>query len=193
MTAILKAVQELQPMIRSAVPEMQAKRRLTAAVVDALRATGVFGMALPRSLGGSELSPLEQFEVIEALTYADGSVGWCAMIGSDSGHQAGFLDDVTLGEVFPSPNLVLAGKVQPMGVATRTGDTWRVSGRWDFGSGSTHADQFYGGVFLHDEAGERLTNEQGLPLVRAAYLPLDAVTVHDTWNTVGMRATSSND
>ncbi len=33
-------------------------------------------MALPRSLGGPELSPLEQFGVIEALTYADGSVGW---------------------------------------------------------------------------------------------------------------------
>ena len=97
MTSILKAVQELQPTIRSAVTTMQAERRLTSAVVEGMRAAGVFGMALPRSLGGPGLSPLEQFEVIEALTYADGSVGWCAMIGCDSGYLPGFLDDTTLG------------------------------------------------------------------------------------------------
>jgi alkylation response protein AidB-like acyl-CoA dehydrogenase len=42
----------------------------------------VFGMAMPRAWGGPELDPLTQFRVIEALAMADGSVGWCAMIGS---------------------------------------------------------------------------------------------------------------
>ena len=76
MTTMLESVRELQPTIRSEVREMQAGRRLTATVVDGMHASGVFGMALPRSLGGPELSPLEQFGVIEALTYADGSAGW---------------------------------------------------------------------------------------------------------------------
>ena len=193
MTTILESARELQPTIRSEVPAMQAERRLTATVVDGMRATGVFGMALPRSLGGPELSPLEQFEVIESLTYADGSVGWCAMIGCDTGYFPGFLDDDTLGEVYPTPNQVSAGKVQPMGIAVRARDGWRVTGRWDFGSGSTHADRFIGGVFLRDEAGDRLTDDQGQPLVRVAHLPPEQVTVHDTWDTIGMRATASND
>ena len=190
---MLESVRGLQPMIRSEVPEMQAERRLTTTVVDAMRGADVFGMALPVSLGGPGLSPLEQFEVIEALTYADGSVGWCAMIGCDSGHFPGCLDAETVGQVYPTPNLVSAGKVQPMGVAVRTPNGWRVTGRWDFGSGSTHADRFIGGVRLCDEAGEALTNEHGQPLRRVAHLPYEEVTVHDTWDTVGMRATASND
>lgn len=95
--------------------------------------------------------------------------------------------------MYPAPNLVSAGKVQPMGVAVRSGDGWRVTGRWDFGSGSTHADRFIGGVFLRDEAGVGLTDEHGQPLMRVAHLPREEVTVHDTWNTIGMRATASND
>jgi alkylation response protein AidB-like acyl-CoA dehydrogenase len=193
MTSILESVQNLEPLVRADVPEMQATRRLTPAVVDGLRASGVFGMALPDSLGGPGLSPLEQFEVLEALTYADGSVGWCAMIGSDSGYLPGFLDDDAVSELYPVPNMVSAGKIQPMGTARRSGDGWRVTGRWDFGSGSTHADRFLGGVLLCDATGDLLTNEQGRPCVRVAHLPREAVTVHDTWNSIGMRATASND
>ena len=104
MPTMLESVWGLQPMIRSEVPEMLAKRRLTATVVEAMRGADVFGMALPVSLGASGLSPLEQFEVIEPLTYADGSVGWCAMIGCDSGYFPGCLDDETVGQVYPTPN-----------------------------------------------------------------------------------------
>ena len=179
--------------IREAVPTMQTERRLTSTVVDRMRAAGVFGMALPRSLGGPGLSPLEQFEVIEALTSADGSVGWCAMIGADPGYLPGFHDDATVAELYPTPNLVGAGKLQPMGKAVRSSEGWRVKGRWDFGSGSSHADCFIGGVFLCDESGERLEDERGQPVVRVAHLPRDQVVIHDTWNTIGMRATASND
>lgn len=193
MTPMLEAVQALQVSIREAVPTMQAERQLTSTVVDGMRAAGVFGMALPRSLGGPGLSPFEQFEVIEALTYADGSVGWCAMIGADPGYLPGFHDDATVAELYPTRNLVGAGKVQPMGKAVRRCEGWRVTGRWDFGSGSSHADCFIGGVFLCDESGERLEDERGQPVVRVAHLPRDQVVIRDTWNTIGMRATASND
>ena len=192
MTSILQSAQNLQPSIRAEVSTMQAERRLTESVVSGMRQAGIFDMALPRSLGGPGLTPLEQFEVLESLTYADASVGWCAMIGADSGYLPGFLDDATLADLYPSRNLVTAGKVAPGGKAIRASDGWRVTGRWDFGSGSSHADRFIGGVFLCDEDGELLT-DNGRPMVRAAHLPRSNVVVHDTWNTIGMRATASND
>lgn len=193
MTSVLQATSALQPAIRAAVPRMQAERRLPGHIVDAMRKSGVFDMALPRALGGPQLSPVEQFEVLEAFSLADASVGWCAMIGADSGFIPGFLDDATFAEVYPTRNLVTAGKVMPSGKAIRCPDGWRVTGRWDFGSGSTHADQFVGGVMLHDESGQLLLDDSGRPIPRVALLPRAHVTVHDTWNTIGMRATASND
>ncbi len=172
---------------------MQEERRLTAPVVAGLKGAGVFDMALPPALGGPGLDPLQQFEVVESLSIADASVGWCAMIGADSGYYPCFFDDAVAEELYPTRNLVTAGKIAPGGRADRVEDGWRVTGRWDFGSGSTHADRFVGGVFLHDEDGEHLVDDLGLPQWRAAFLPVDEVTVHDTWRTVGMRATASND
>ena len=45
---------------------------------------GVFRTLLPRSHGGMELSVPEVLPLIEALSTADGSVGWVAMIGTAS-------------------------------------------------------------------------------------------------------------
>jgi hypothetical protein len=101
----------------------------------------VFGMALPVSLGASGLSPFEEFEefeefeVIEGLTYADGSVGCCAMIGCDSGYFPDCLDDETVGQVYPMPDRcprwsTRRMSLHPTGSASRrpqTCSSWR---RW---------------------------------------------------------------
>ncbi len=189
MTTILDAAKALHGPIRAAVPQMQADRKIPHTVVDGMRAAGVFDMALPQSLGGPELSPLEQFDVIEALSISDASVGWCAMIGADSGYYPGFLDDDAFATLYPTRNLVTAGKIAPAGVAQRCPGGWKVTGHWDFGSGSTHADRFVGGVFLHDEEGESISDGR----LCAAYLPTELVEVQDTWDTIGLRATASND
>jgi len=38
------------------------------------------------------MDPLTQIRVIEALAMVDGSVGWCATIGCDSGYVSAFLE-----------------------------------------------------------------------------------------------------
>src|SRR5438128_130229 len=64
--------------------DIRAARRLPADVVEMLRSAGAFRIAQPRALGGPELSPREQNEVVEVLSRADPSCGWCVMIGSDA-------------------------------------------------------------------------------------------------------------
>ena len=39
-------------------------------------------MYFPRSMGGPELAPLVVFRAVEAISRADGSIGWCTMIAS---------------------------------------------------------------------------------------------------------------
>lgn len=189
MTETLAKVRELAPTIRSAAAETRANRRVSTELVADLKAAGVFRMPMPKAWGGPELPPLEQFEVLEALAHADGSVGWISMIGCDAGYYGAFLDDGVARGLWPDLDMVTAGMTGPAGRAVRDGDGWRVSGRWSFGSGSTHADVFVGGAFLDGEP----PDDTGLPAWRTFVLPRDEVEVHDTWRTSGLEGTASND
>jgi alkylation response protein AidB-like acyl-CoA dehydrogenase len=72
---VLHAAIGLAEQIREAGDEIERGRRLPPGIAAAMKAAGVFGMAMPRVWGGPELDPLTQFRVIEALAMADGSVG----------------------------------------------------------------------------------------------------------------------
>jgi alkylation response protein AidB-like acyl-CoA dehydrogenase len=138
MASTLERVTELLPRIRELEGEITDKRRLPSDLVEDLRATGVFRMAMPTSWGGPELALLDQLDVIEALSYANGSVGWCAMIGCDGGYYSAWLDDSVGRDVFALDSIV-AGLTQPGNNATKVDGGYRVTGRWKFGSGVTHA------------------------------------------------------
>jgi alkylation response protein AidB-like acyl-CoA dehydrogenase len=90
-STILETSRTLGPQIRAAAAQIEAGRRLPPALVRAMQGAGVFRMPMPRAWGGPELDPLTQIQVIEALSAADGSAGWCAMIGSDGGYFTAFL------------------------------------------------------------------------------------------------------
>ncbi len=71
---------------------IEAERRLPPEAVGALVEAGVFKLLVPASLGGAEASLGTLVAVLEEIGHADGSAGWCAMIGASSGLMSGFLD-----------------------------------------------------------------------------------------------------
>jgi alkylation response protein AidB-like acyl-CoA dehydrogenase len=173
--------------------EITEKRRLPTDLVEDLRGTGVFRMAMPKSWGGPELPLLDQLQIIEALSYANGSVGWCAMIGCDGGYYSAWLDDAVGREVFALDSIV-AGLTQPGNNATKVDGGYRVTGRWKFGSGVTHANVVVGGAFIVDEAGAMQPSDvEGIPLWRTLVLPREAIEVIDVWYTTGLEGSGSND
>jgi alkylation response protein AidB-like acyl-CoA dehydrogenase len=193
MADVLERVSALLPRIRAAEAEINEKRRLPEDLVEDIRATGVFRMAMPETWGGPQLDPLRQVEVIEALSYANGSVGWCAMIGCDGGYYSAWLEDSVARDVFPLDGIV-AGLTQPGNNATKVDGGYRLSGRWKFGSGVTHADVVVGGAFIVDADGAMQPSDiEGLPLWKTLVLPRDAVEVIDVWHTTGLEGSGSND
>src|SRR4051794_28109739 len=96
---ITRRVEALLPEIAARGDEIAAARRLPRDLVDALKATGVFRMSMPRRWGGPELPLPEQVRIVESLAHVDPSVGWCVMIGSDSGFYSAFLDDAAAREL----------------------------------------------------------------------------------------------
>lgn len=69
---------------------------------------------------------------------------------------------------------------------------FRVSGRWQFGSGCLHADRIVGGCMIFEDDAP-VIGADGLPEVMVAFLPRDDVVIHDTWHTTGLAGTGSND
>ncbi len=82
------------------------------------------------------------------LGYHDASAAWVAMICSDSGHYAARVEDAVARELYPHMDLLTAGFVAPVGQAHRVDGGYRVTGRWQFGSGCLHADRLIGGCLL---------------------------------------------
>jgi len=190
--AILAATRALAPEIRASADAIAQQRRLPADVVAKLRAAGVFRMPMPRAWGGPEMTPRAQTEVVEILSAADPSVGWCAMIGSDSGFYGAFLDEPVARDLYPDLDAVTAGLLQPGGQAARVPGGYRVTGRWGFGSGCTHADVLVGGCLVLD-GGKPVMTERGTPEWRVMMAPASEWTILDTWHTTGLAGSGSND
>jgi indole-3-acetate monooxygenase len=189
----LSAVSALTPLIREACAEGDRTRRLPAVVVDALRDAGVFRMLAPRVLGGAETDPLSFLRVVEEVSYADGSAGWCAMIGGCYAIFGGMLPAQGAREVFGDPSTIAAGSFRPdRGVAHEVEGGYRVSGRWELASGASHAGWYIAGAMVMRD-GEPVTEPSGRPLMREVFFPAAEVEVIDTWESTGLRGTASHD
>ncbi|MFD1522708.1 acyl-CoA dehydrogenase family protein [Pseudonocardia yunnanensis] len=190
--AILANAEEIGPLLREHAADVEAARRLTEPVVDALRSTGVFRMAMPATWGGPEVDICRQNEILETLARADASAAWCAMIGSDSGFYSGYIDDAAARSLYPNLDAVTAGWIAPAGILEVCDGGYRLSGRWSFGSGSTHADVIAGGARVVENGAPRLLAD-GTPEERMAMLPAEQWEVLDTWRPLGLAGSGSHD
>jgi len=188
---IKAAAQALAPRIESRAAEIAALRRLPTDLVGELKRAGAFRMLMPRAWGGPEMSPREQNEVIEIYSRADPSVGWCVMIGSDTGFFVGFHDEDAARELYPQLDYCVAGAASPLGRAERVAGGYRVSGRWPFGSGVNHADVIIAISQTYEGGSPVLVN--GMPEMRVLASPARNWEILDTWHTLGLAGTGSND
>jgi alkylation response protein AidB-like acyl-CoA dehydrogenase len=183
----------LIPMIRDARPEIDRQLKLPEPMVDALRELGVWRMTQPRAWGGPETDIVAQFEVIEALSEGDGSVGWVAYIGSTAGYWNSFLDDEVGRSLYPDLDMITAGSVPPQGTAVPDGDGYRISGRWRFGSAVNHASYMISGAAIVDAQGQPIPGEHGIPKMVQCFVPSSAFEIVRNWDTLGLRGTGSDD
>jgi indole-3-acetate monooxygenase len=188
----LDAAHELAPKIRAAAGEIEQGRRLPPPLVEEMQRAGVFRMAMPRAWGGPELDFLSQMRVIEELSIADASAGWCAMIGVDGGYMTAYIDQTVAREMYSDIDSVTAITFAPPGSAVKTQDGFTVNGRWPFASGCQHATWLIGHFAIFDGDSPRL-QPNGLPETRFGFLPAEECEIIDTWTTNGLRGSGSHD
>ncbi len=189
---LLAAAKRIAPILTADAEAGERRRSVTPRVVRAMQDAGAFRMTMPIALGGLEADPVTQYEVIEALSIADGAAGWVAMIGSDAGYFAGRIPFALAKELFPDPDLLSCGVSAPSGRAERAADGYRVSGRWAFASCCRHATWFKGSCMV-TENGELVMGPDGRPETCTAVFPIEEVEIIDNWDTTGLCGSSSND
>ncbi len=182
------AAEEIAPL----ATQIEAGRRLPAPAVDALVRAGVFKLLVPAAYGGSQAHPATMIAVIEAIARADGSAGWCTMVGATSGLMSVHLDEAVAREVYGPGDATTCGVFAPMGRATPAEGGYRVSGRWPFASGCEHSAWRMGGTMVMGANGPELL-PSGVPDVRSVLFRADETRVIDTWDTSGLRGTGSHD
>ncbi|MFC5825290.1 acyl-CoA dehydrogenase family protein [Nonomuraea insulae] len=182
--ALLERARDLRPLIEREADAAEAQGRLTDPVVDALHEAGITGMWAPAPLGGAELAPTELLAVIEELSYADASTGWVAMITTfENGAAGAYLGDEAVERIFKGPWIPLfAGQGTRPGTAVPVDGGFRLTGRWSFGSGMSHAQ------YTHSLA---IVEGTGEP--RMFVTPVENVTMLGNWDVLGLRATGSID
>ena len=188
---ILANARALVPEIAARAAEAAAQRRLPRDLVDKLKAAGCFRVMFPKSWGGPEMPLPMQLELVEVLAHADAAAAWCVKIGSDSGLFAAWLEEGAARELYADLDFVTAGQAPPNGRALKVDGGYRVTGRWGFGSGCTHADVMLGGCAVVGENGQPVV-VGGLPQVIHVLAPASRWQIEDTWFAHGLAGSGSH-
>jgi alkylation response protein AidB-like acyl-CoA dehydrogenase len=189
---LIDRARELAPLIREHSEEAERERRLAKPVQDALIAAGFQRLLTPRSLGGLEVDPVTCARVVEEVASVDSAAGWALQAPNVNVWWASRLSDQGAEEFYGSnPSVLMAAAFHPPQQAIETTGGYRVTGRSPLASGIHDSEWVLFSAFVMDGNKPRMT-EHG-PVMIAFILPASDVEIIDTWYTLGMRGTDSND
>jgi alkylation response protein AidB-like acyl-CoA dehydrogenase len=189
---VLTALRALHSAISARSEEIEQARRLPADVAESLIRTKVFKLAVPAAIGGVEGTVLDLVTAIEEMSQADGATGWCVMISGTSGLTAAYLKPEVAKTIHGAPNAVTGGIFAPRGKATKVDGGYRVSGTWQWASGSSHCDWMKGGCVVYEDGKPKMLRD-GVPDVRTMYFPREKISLHDNWYSSGLCGSGSCD
>ncbi|MCL7423441.1 MAG: acyl-CoA dehydrogenase family protein [Methylobacter sp.] len=188
---LLRAVREIEPIIRQHAPEAERERKLAAPVARAMHQAGLYRLWRPKALGGFELDPISGLRIIEEVSRIDSAAGWNLQIAVAHDMFAPWFGDQAAQEIFHA-DAVPVGAFNPVRKAVPVAGGYRISGRTSFVSGAHHATAFIGFAQIHD--GDRLrVDANGVPEMRLIAVPASEAEIVDNWNTMGMRGSGSHD
>jgi|CXWL01.1.fsa_nt_gi alkylation response protein AidB-like acyl-CoA dehydrogenase len=190
-TDMLAAARGLGPTIRGYADEAERIRYCPPGLVDILHQHRMFDMILPATYGGLEDTIPNMVRVLEELSFHDASVGWVVGIGNGTSIIAAAMPEAPARELFPR-GAVSGGAQAPNGRSVAVEGGYRVTGRWPFGSGTTHCSVIVGGTLIMEGDAPRMM-PTGMPDFRMAVFPVEDVEIIDTWHVSGLRGTGSRD
>lgn len=188
---LVERARALAPLIISEANEIERNRRLTPAVTQALIENGLYRSLLPQSFGGAEL-PLASFmRMQEEIAKADASTAWCLGQCSVCAMTAAYLDPEAANAIWNvAPGILAWGAIKHQVQVVPGG--YMANARWDFASGSRQASWLGAHVGVVEADGTPRRRPDGSPEIRTILFPVTSATMHDVWDTIGLRGTGTD-
>jgi alkylation response protein AidB-like acyl-CoA dehydrogenase len=189
------AARSLRQVIAEEAAACEQDRTLTKRTVEALWDSGLMQWCNPLVAGGSEPTFQEMIETWIELAWQDGSLGWIGIANLPSAAvSAAYLRDEGFAEVFADHGnrITVGGQFFPNSLAETVQGGYRLTGAWNFGSGTGHSEYVAAG-FIPVTGGTMVVGDGDLPLLKVAVIARDEITFTDGWHVQGLKGTGSYD
>ncbi|MEE9278475.1 MAG: acyl-CoA dehydrogenase family protein, partial [Dehalococcoidia bacterium] len=184
---IMARVDALTPLLKDNAQRTEEDRVVAPVVIDAMRDAGLFRLFVPRRFGGYELGFRTAVEAVSTISQTCSGSGWVLMVFTGHDWLMGMFPEQGQADVYrDGPDALLAGGLASQGFAEPVDGGWRVSGRWQFGSGCDYATWCIAGALV-------TTSDPDRPKHVHVVVPRSDFTIDDTWYTLGLRGSGSKD
>ena len=179
---MLARIQSLQPMFRRNAEQAREERKVPEENIEALREAGFFLALQPAEWGGYELDPQDFFQMQIAIAQACMSTAWAGGIVAVHAFQIALMDRRAQEDVWgENIHTRVSSAYAPMGKVEPVEGGFRFSGRWGWSSGCDHCSWALLGGLLPDGT------------YRTFLVPREDYVIEDTWHSMGLQGTGSND
>ena len=176
--------------VADAADAIDADRQIPADLAADLADAGFFRLLLPRELGGAELAHPDFLRIVELFAAADASVAWCLNQNNVFSTRSTRMPMATAREIWGEQlGVVTNGPPAGGSKSVPVPGGYRLSGHWNFSSGSDHATWIAALAPVIPENGAGTDGQP--PQTRLHLMPKDDVRMVDLWHTAGLRGTGS--
>jgi alkylation response protein AidB-like acyl-CoA dehydrogenase len=177
--------------IRGNAAEAEQLGKLHPAQLELIYDQQWFNLLAPAVYGGLQTSLPHLVKTEEALSWADGSLGWVVTLCCGAGWFGGFLEPGIAKQIYSDPKACFAGSGAATGTATITGEGYMINGSWKYASGVHHATHITVNCNIMN-GDEAVLNADGTPLMLPFVLDRKDVKLLSGWKYIGMIATGSD-
>jgi len=177
--------------IRNNAPAAEQLGKLHPAQLELVYQQQWFNLLVPDVYNGEE-TPLPTLVALEeALSWADGSLGWVVTLCCGAGWFGGFLHPEVAWEVYADVQCCIAGSGAATGTAEITGYGYTINGNWKYASGVHHATYITVNCVI-TEGNVPVLNPDGTELILPFIIKRADVALLPGWKYMGMIATGSD-
>src|SRR4051794_34487248 len=187
----LDRARTMSDLVRREAAASEQRRTMSAPIVEAMWDSGLMQAMNPVEAGGIEPSFRDMIETWIEMAWQDGSFGWIGIANlPSSAAVAAYLPDEGFAEVFTANGnrVTMGGQFFPNGQGQAVSQDgvagYRLTGAWNFGSGTGHSEFVCAG-FLPMDDGEIRWIAEGVPDLHAAVLPRSDINFTDGWHVQG--------